>query len=94
MTAKSKEKHIVLLCIATVREKFLVWEKLASLVNCELFAKIFLANIHRSPKMYLVYALTLTYSPNFSLPIAFTCTVRQKVPLPIFSHVWYSVTIF
>ena len=45
----------------------LVGEKLANLANCELFAKIFLANIHR----YMEYALTVAYSPNFSVPIAF-----------------------
>ena len=32
-------------------------------------------------KMYLAYALTLTYSPNFSSPIAFTDMVRQKFPV-------------
>ena len=28
--------------------------------------------------MYLAYALTVAYLPNFSLPIAFTCMVHQK----------------
>ena len=40
-----------------------------------------------TPKMYLAYALTVAYSPNFSLPIAFTCTVRQTFPLPYITHV-------
>ena len=30
-------------------------------------------------KMYLAYALTVAYLPKFSLPIAFTCTVCQKI---------------
>ena len=47
----------------------------------ELFAKIFLTG---ALKMYLAYALTVSYSPNFSSPIAFTCMVCQK-----FSHAQY-----
>ena len=42
-------------------------------------------------KMYLAYALTVAYSPNFSSPIAFTCMVRQNFPLPNISHVQYSI---
>ena len=42
-----------------------------------------------SPKLYLTYALTVAYLPNFSLPIAFTCTVCQNFPLPNISRVWY-----
>ena len=41
-----------------------------------------------TPKLYLAYAMTLAYLPIFSSPIAFTCMVRQKVPLPNFSRVW------
>ena len=29
-------------------------------------------------KMYLAYALTVAYLPNFSLPIAFTCMAHQN----------------
>ena len=32
--------------MATVRKKILAWDKLMSLVNCELFANIFLANLY------------------------------------------------
>ena len=64
--------------------KYLAGEKLVNLVNRELLAKIFLSNIH---KMYLAYALTVAYSPNFSSPIAFTCMVRQNFPLPNISSV-------
>ena len=60
-------------------------EKLA---NRELFAKIFLSNIHRMRYIENVLGLCtiLAYSPNFSSPIAFTCMV-----LP---HVQYVVTIY
>ena len=54
------------------------WQNLA---NYELFTKIFLTNIQ---KMYLAYALTVAYSPNFSSPIAFTCMVHQNPPRQIF----------
>ena len=37
-----------------------------------------------TPKMYLEYALTVTYSPNFSSPIAYTCIVHQTSPAKIF----------
>ena len=50
--------------MCTAHGKILAGKKLANLENYELFAKIFLANI---PKMYLAYAPTVTYSPNFSL---------------------------
>ena len=36
--------------ILTVHGKILVGEKLVNVVNCELFAKIFFANIHRYAK--------------------------------------------
>ena len=60
-----------------------VGEILVNLANCELFTNIFLTNVHRycTLKMYLVYALTVTYLSNFSSPITFTCTVRQNFPL-------------
>ena len=62
-----------------VHGKILV-EKMANLVNRELFAKIFFTNIFRdTPKMYLVYTLTL-YSLRISLLIAFTFMVCQKFP--------------
>ena len=65
------------------------WGELKNLANHELFAKIFLTNIHRHTKNVLTYALTVAYSPNFSLPIAFACTVRQNFLPPNISHVWY-----
>ena len=41
-----------------------------------------------TPKMYLSYAVTVAYSPNFSLSIAFTCTVHQIFLPPNISRVW------
>ena len=61
--------------------KNLVEKKLVNLTNRELFALIFLTNIH---KMYLAYALTAAYLPKFSLPIAFTGMVHQIFPPPKF----------
>ena len=40
--------------------------------------------------MYLAHALTVAYSPKFSLPIAFTYMVHQTFPLPKFSHAQYT----
>ena len=34
--------------------------------------------------MYLAYALTEAYSPNFFSPIAFACIVHQIAPCQIF----------
>ena len=34
-----------------------------------------------TPKMYMAYALTIAYSPNFSLPIAFICIICQNFPV-------------
>ena len=76
--------------VSTIHGKILVREKLVNLANYELFTKIFLTSIHRyTEKMYLAYALTVAYSPNFSSPIAFTCMVHQNFPLPNISHVRY-----
>ena len=41
------------------------WGKLMNLTNRDLFTKIFLAKIHRYIEIYLAYALTVAYSPNF-----------------------------
>ena len=49
------------------------------------FAKFFLANIHRyTETVYLAYMHWLAYPPNFSSPIAITCTVRQIFSRQIF----------
>ena len=41
-------------------------EILVNLVNHDIFAKIFLANIQSdAPKIYLAYVLSVAYSPNF-----------------------------
>ena len=42
-----------------------------------------------TPKMYLAYALSVAYLPNFSLPIAFSCMVQQNFLLPNIFHVQY-----
>ena len=52
---------------STVCGKTLAEEKLANLVNRELFTSLI---FRYTPKMYLAYALTLAYSPNLSWPIA------------------------
>ena len=77
---------------STIHRKILIGEKLVNMANHELFAKIFLTNIHRYTA-YLAYALTVDYLPNFSLPIAFTCMVRHNFPLPNISHVRYYIII-
>ena len=47
------------------------------LVNRELFAMSIFTD---APKMYLAYALTVAYSPNFSSPIPFTGNIwRGKI---------------
>ena len=40
-------------------------EKLMNLVNCELFAKIFLIDIHRYTKNVFAYALTSLFAKYF-----------------------------
>ena len=59
--------------------KILAGEKLANLVNHELFTTPIIPD-----SSYLGYALTVVYSPNFSSPIAiiaFTCMVCQIFPM-------------
>ena len=56
-------------------------ENLANFENPALFAKIFLAIIHRYTKNVLAYVLTVTYSPIFSSPIPLTCMVYQNFPM-------------
>ena len=52
----------------TVQGKYLAEEKLANLANCKLYLPIFsLLVFADTPKMYLAYALTVIYLPNFSL---------------------------
>ena len=68
-------------------------EKLVNSVNHELFTKIFLPNIHWKCS-YLACALIVAYSPNFSLPIAFTFIVRQIFPLPKFSSVRHTLAMW
>ena len=60
----------------TVHGKILVGES-----NCELFAKIFLVNIHRYTKMYLAYALTVACTKFFLASSFNTCMVRQNLPV-------------
>ena len=80
-----------LLVDITVHGKILAREKLVNLANRDLFAKIFL---HRYTEMYLAYALTVAYSPNFSSPIAFTCMVCQNFSPPNISCVQYQLLSF
>ena len=61
--------YTVALRNSQVRKKVLAEEKLA---NHELFSSPIFTD---TPKMYLAFALTLVYSPNFSLPMALTCMV-------------------
>ena len=71
--------------MCTTHRKIVAGEKLANFENPALFAKISLPLFTDIPKMYLAYALTVTYSPMFSLPIPLTCMYG----LPKFSHVQY-----
>ena len=48
-----------------------------------------LANIHRYTENVLAYTLTVAYSPNFSLPIAFAYMVCQN--FPVYSNVCWVV---
>ena len=57
--------------------KFWRGKRLVNLVNRELFAEIFLTNIHRYTKTVLAYALTVANLPIFSSPITFTCMVQS-----------------
>ena len=57
-------------------------QKLVDLVNLVNSSKFSSAIFTDTPKTFLEYALTVDYSPNFSLPIAFTCMVRQNFPPP------------
>ena len=75
------------------REIF-VGKKLANLANREPFAKISSPVFTDIQKAYMAYALTVANSPNFSSPIAFTCTVHQNFLPPNIFHVrsvciWY-----
>ena len=65
------------------------WEKKWQIMSYSL--KFSLPIFTDTSKMYLTYALTVAYLPNFSSPIAliFACTVRQNFPSPNISHVRY-----
>ena len=66
-------------------QEILAVEKLVNLMNSELFAKIFLANINSDTmKMYLTYILTLAYLPNFSSPIFYMYGSPKAFPVKIF----------
>ena len=72
--------------MCTAHREILVGKKLANLENPELFAKVFLAIIHRYTEN--VFSIC-TYCNLFtnSLPIPLTCMVHQ--PLSKFSRVRY-----
>ena len=82
---------IILYVLSTLvcSKLYLVGEKLA---NYELFdsPKFFSPIFTDTPKMYMAYALTVAYSPNFSSPIAFTCMVHQNFPPSNISRVLYN----
>ena len=58
-------------------------EQLANLANRELFAN---ANIHRHTENVFGIYTNCSLFVNFSLPMAFICTVW---PLPVISRAWY-----
>ena len=58
----------------TAHGKILVGEKLASLVNCELFTKIFPTNI----QIFLANSFYLYSSPKLSPAKYFPCTVGNS----------------
>ena len=78
-------------------------KKLAKLTNCELFAKIFLANIHRYTEnvfgmctdcsLFAKFSLANTFYlydlPEFYPVKIFPCTVS-----PLYSWHWYWVGVF
>ena len=63
-------------CCIPYTGKFWWGETFANLANCELFAKIFLTNIHR----YTEDVFGIAHLPNFSSPIVYiiTCMVCQN----------------
>ena len=85
--------HMILHCTwstcNTVHGKFLAGEKLVNLANCELFTKIFLANVHRytenvfgiytncslSAKFFLTNSFYLYSLPKVSPTKCFPCMV-------------------
>ena len=73
---------------------FLIVQYTGNIWAGELLAKfsspIFADKPKDTLKMHFIYyALTIAYLPNFSLPIAFTCTVRQNFPPPNISCVQF-----
>ena len=66
--------------------KILVGEKSA---NRELFAKIFLTNIHRYTENVFGICTDCSLFTKFFLTNSFTCTVHQNFPPLNISHVWY-----
>ena len=71
--------------MCTSHGKTLAGEKLTNFENHVLLVKKFSSPIFTdTPKMYLAYALTVTYLPNSSSPIALICMV---CPLLKFSSV-------
>ena len=59
-------------------------EKLVNLVNLELFAKNFLANIHRYTKNVFGICTDFSLFTKFFLTIDFTCMVHQQFSPPTF----------
>ena len=86
------------LLLYTIHGKFWWWKILANLANHELITNFFLTNIHRyTENVFGTYMhwLKLTYSPNFFLPIAFTCMICQNYPyqnFPVYGN--HSVVSF
>ena len=62
--------------------------KLVKLANHEYLPKFSLPIFTDIPTVYLAYALTVAYLPNFILANSFTCTVYQNFPPPNISRVW------
>ena len=56
------------------------WEKIGEFANHELFAKIFLTNIHGYTKNVFGICTDLAYSPNFPLPIALPVWFTKNFP--------------
>ena len=68
--------------LATVHRKKLAGEKLQIMHMIMSHSPKFSSPIFTdTPKLYLAYALTVAYSPNFSLPIAFICMACQIFPV-------------
>ena len=70
--------------LVIVHRKILMGEKLANLVNCDLFAKIFLTNIHRCTENVFGICTDCSLFPKFFLANNFYLYGLPKFPYQTF----------